>query len=312
MNSAEIKTVALVKDKDQHYLSYEKELKKHHINLDLIDIWSKPEQDRLLSNHYDAFIWRAKHNPQIKNLARRYIYLFDQVVKVPTYPGWRSYWHYDDKISQYYLFQTHQIPTIPTYIFFRRDEAMEFVEHADYPLIYKCPHGAGSSNVGLLKSRHQARRYVNKIFGRGVRTYFKSEIQRGYVYLQDFLPGNEGDYRIYCFSNVLAFGIFRRNRKDDPFASGSDLIEYIDIPEQILDVAMNANQKMEFDIMSYDLLLNRDNQWVISEISCIFRDRKIKYNYYLKQDNHWQKRQMQDSISEMAISHILKNVWKWI
>ncbi|MBN1154079.1 hypothetical protein JXB12_04080 [candidate division KSB1 bacterium] len=307
-----MKTVALIKDRNKFWTVYQQEIERNSFAVDLIDIWSKSEQDRLLSNHYDAFIWRAKHNPEIKNLARRFIYLFDQILRVPTYPNWHSYWHYDDKIAQYYLFQKYDVPTIPTHIFFQKDEAMEFTRHAEYPMIYKSAHGAGSSNVGLLKSKHQARRYINKIFGGGVRTYFKSEIQKGYVYLQDFLPDNEGDYRVVC-DNRLAYGFFRRNRKNKPFASGSSLKEYIDIPEQVLDVAFDANRKMGFDIMSYDLLRNRDGRWVITEISAVFGDLNlIKYHYYLRQEDSWKMTPMHENVSQMAISHILKNVWKWI
>jgi len=307
-----MKTVALVKDRNKFWTVYKEELEHYNVKVDLFDIWQKSEQDRLLSRHYDAFIWRAKHNPDIKNLAKRFIYLFDKVLHIPTYPSWDSYWHYDDKIAQHYLFQKLEVPTVPTHLFYNKAEALEFCRKAEYPMIYKCAHGAGSSNVGLLKNTKHAKNYINKAFGKGIKTYFKSEVQKGYVYFQDFLPDNEGDYRIVCDSR-LAYGFFRRNRKNEPFASGTADKEYNELPENVLNVAFDTHNRMGFDIMSYDLLRNRSNEWVITEISAVFGDLNLmKYHYYLKTDEGWNRNPMDENVSQMAITHMIKNVWKWV
>lgn len=312
-----MKKVALVMDRNRIWEIYETELKKHGFAVDLFDIWKMEEQKRLLTGSYDAFIWRAKHNPKVKNLARRFLYLFDQQYRIPTFPDWNSYWHFDDKIAQSFLFDSFQIPTAKTYIFFDEKDALAFTDKSDFPVIYKCAHGAGSSNVGILNHKKEARRYIKKVFGRGVPTFFKSEVQRGYVYLQEFLKDNTGDYRLVCYGNSRIHGFFRENRQDSVFASGSGKFMVLDLPEDLLDFVASVNEKLKYPLMSYDVLKDNNGQWVITEISVIFGDLSTQHIYdqtpvYIRENGNWVKGEMTENMSERVIRYLLKKVWKWV
>ena len=113
-----MKTVGIVKDKTGFSPYYKAEFEKYGFQVNIYDIWKHGEQERLLSDPIDAFIWRAKHTPRIKRLARRFIYMFNEQFGLPTYPDWHSYWHYDDKIAQTYLMKKYQIASPQTYIFY--------------------------------------------------------------------------------------------------------------------------------------------------------------------------------------------------
>ncbi|MGD9898690.1 MAG: RimK family alpha-L-glutamate ligase [Calditrichaceae bacterium] len=310
-----MKTVVIVKDRNNFGPLFYKYSEEHGFKAKLIDIWKKDSLDYLLEEPIDAFVWWAKHNPEIKNFARRLIYLFNNEINIPTFPDWQSYWHYDDKISQSLLFRKYDIPGADTFIFFNKDEAVEFAKNTHYPIIYKCAHGAGSANVGILKNQTSALNYIRKAFGKGLKTYFKDEIQKGYVYFQEYLEDNKGDYRLVCFGDDKIQGVFRNNRKGSVFASGSGQFDFPDLPEDMLNLVADTNKKLGFGVMSYDILKKRD-QWVITEISVIFGeavntiyDRIPVYN---KKNGIWYKENMYENLSQRLFNYLLKYRWKWI
>ncbi|HDP98289.1 MAG TPA: hypothetical protein ENN22_03780 [bacterium] len=267
-----MKTIALVKDINGFWKVYQPLLIRYGVGVELLDVFQSAEQARLISSDYDGFIWRTKHTPSRRNLARRLIYFMEIERSVPTFPEWKTFWHYDDKISQFYIFNRLRIPTPATHIFFNREDALAFCKNTDYPLIYKSSHGAGSANVGLLQSKRQAKAYVKKAFGSGIKTYFKSEIQKDYVYFQEFIAGNSGDFRLICLGTDIISGFFRHNRKDSPFASGSGAFDVSELPMELLNFTAEIHQRCQYDIMSYDIIRDQQNQWVITEMSVIYGD----------------------------------------
>lgn len=96
--------------------------------------------------------------------------------------------------------------------------------------------------------------------------------ERGYVYFQEFLPGNEFDTRITVLGN-RAFGFRRLNRPGDFRASGSGLIEYdpTTIDLECIKIAFEISNRGAFQCMAYDFLYRAD-QPVICEISYAFAD----------------------------------------
>ena len=92
-------------------------------------------------------------------------------------------------------------------------------------------------------------------------------MQRGYFYVQEFLPGNEFDTRITVIGN-RAFAFRRMNRLGDFRASGSGRIDWT--PEEIdLDavrLAYRVARQLDTQSIAVDVLRRR-GEAVINEIS---------------------------------------------
>ena len=116
----------------------------------------------------DGFMWRHIHVAEHRQIARRLLPVIERQLGLPVYPDQATCWHYDDKIAQYYLLATAEIPIPRTWISFNREQALEFARTADYPLVTKLWSGAGSENVRLVQNFGQAERWINKLFSRGV------------------------------------------------------------------------------------------------------------------------------------------------
>lgn len=313
-----MKRIALIKDITKFWIIYKSELEKHGFDVVLLDVFKKYDYDRLLNEEWDAFIWRAKHDPQIRTLAKRLVYFFEHELKIKTFPSWSSYWHYDDKIAQHQIFSKFKVPIPNTNIFFDKDEALNFVTNqTNYPIVYKSSSGAGSSNVGLLKNSLLAKLYVKRAFGKGIETFFREDLHRGYVYFQEYLKNNDGDYRIVCFGEQRIFGFFRVNRPNERFASGSGLIEYRSIPNNLLEFVYSVHKKLNFPtVMSYDIMKDNEDKWVVGEMSAIYGDLNStemyeKSHHYFVKNNQFVEHKITDDIQQYFISSLLKN-WGWI
>jgi glutathione synthase/RimK-type ligase-like ATP-grasp enzyme len=197
----------------------------------------------------DAFMWRHWHHPSSRQIARRLLPVVERQMGLVVYPDQRSCWHYDDKIAQAYLLEAAGIPTPETRVWFDREKAAEWADGATYPLVLKLWAGAASSNVRLVSSPLEARRWIDRLFGPGVESLSGEpptirerigearellargernapwELHKGYVLFQEFLPGNDFDTRVTVIGD-RAFGFRRFNRKDDFRASGSGMIDH--------------------------------------------------------------------------------------
>lgn len=264
-----MKQIALIICRNGVWKAFDSELKKRNVQVTLLDPFKSKDLNLLLNGSWDGVIWTAKHTPKIKNLAKRIINLYDKDPKTNVFPSWNCYWHYDDKISQYFLFTKEIIPIPKTYLFYNKEEALKELNELKYPLIFKATDGAGSSNVQIVPSFNIAKKLTKKLFGRGVKTFFKNKRQKGYLLCQKFERNNPGDFRLVCYGNEI-LGHFRPNRKDVPLASGSDIYLYQEIPNDLLDLIYNITQKLNSEVMSYDVIKNENNEWVIGEMSVIY------------------------------------------
>jgi glutathione synthase/RimK-type ligase-like ATP-grasp enzyme len=232
----------------------------------------------------DGVMWRWAHNQQHKQSARIVLYTIEHVLGIPVYPDSATCWHYDDKISQYYLFKSLGTPIPDTWIFWNEYDATQWARQAHYPIVFKLTAGAGSANVLKLEKFTQAESIIHKMFSGGIYPYtfnefavnqpgpnppyWKPEID--YFYAQEFLPGNEYDTRVMIIGK-RAFAFRRFNRPGDFRASGS---ERRDLDPQNVDlravkIAFETSQRGGFSCMAYDFLY-KAGQPVICEISYTF------------------------------------------
>lgn len=253
----------------------------------------------------DAIMWHHNHL-DLKDLifAKQLMYSI-WISGKKVFPDFYTNWHFDDKIGQKYLFEALNIPTIPTYIFYEKKIAIEWIKSQKYPIVFKLKSGAGSQNVKLIKSYNQALYYINRAFSYGysqfssienlkerfrkfkdnksnfisvikgiARLIIKNEFSRNqikeknYIYFQEYIPKNDYDIRIIVIGEK-AFGIKRYNRKNDFRASGSGYIDYNieNIPKEVIEIAFISAKKINSKCIAFDFLLKDQSTPLVLEIS---------------------------------------------
>lgn len=263
-----------------------------------VDVYTRELADQLRG--CQGFMWWFAHLPEIRQIGKRVLPAIEHGCRIPTFPGWSTIWHFDDKIAQKYLLDAAGVPMPPTWVFWDRKRALEFARTVSYPIVLKLAGGIVSENVRMVRSEEEARFWIEQLFGPGLTQLagwpppgFKVrwrrragralrvlqgrdappvsrriELQRGYVLFQQFQPGNQYDTRVTVIGD-RAFAFRRFNRPDDFRASGSGRIDWD--PDAInrcaVDLAIRTARALRAQSLAVDVLNAPDGSLVINEIS---------------------------------------------
>jgi hypothetical protein len=282
------------------------------------DFWEKVAQ-------LDLFIYQWEHYDQPGHIARTILPIIQYEMKITCFPDWTTSWHFDDKIKQYYLLKLHGFPITESFIFWEKEVALDWLSKTSLPLVFKLKGGAGSSNVVLVKTKANAVRLIDKMFGNGIKSgsYFDLDslnfkkynlyrslrrtcgnllrrmlgthsplywqVDKNYVLFQKYLPGNIYDTRVTVIGD-RAFAFRRFNRDNDFRASGSGKIDYDTSKVDLgcIELAFRISNTFNFQVMAYDFLYNINKELELCEISYSFVDTAIYHcPGYWDKNMHW-------------------------
>ncbi len=272
------------------------------INYKLVDCYNSNIIQQL--SDCDALMWHFNHKgPKDSKFAKQLLYSVQASGK-RVFPDYNTMWHFDDKVGQKYLLESIGAPLAPAYAFYSKKEALEWAHQTIYPKVFKMRTGAGSDNVRLVKSKNSAYKLIKKAFGRGFRQYeawgnlkeryrkyklgkttlwdvskgiirlfYTTEFARvtgremGYIYFQDFIPGNDHDIRVVIIGDK-AYAIKRMIRANDFRASGSGNILYDKhlFDESTIKLSFEVAEKLGSQCVAFDYVHDRGNPLIV-EIS---------------------------------------------
>jgi len=252
----------------------------------------------------DGFMWHFhQSDPKDILFAKQLLYSI-QVTGKKVFPDFNTAWHFDDKVGQKYLLEAINAPLVPSYVFYDRREALEWINNKSYPKVFKLRGGAGSAHVRLVKDKKAARKIVYKAFSSGfkqydpianlkerwrkyklgktdskdllkglVRFFYSTRHSKiagpeiGYVYFQDFMPNNDSDFRVIVIDGK-AFAIKRLVRKNDFRASGSGHLIYdkSSFDEDTIKLSFEICEKLKCQSLSIDYVYKEGEPYIV-EIS---------------------------------------------
>ena len=253
----------------------------------------------------DAFMWHHHHGHFKDVLTAKRILFALEHAGIKVFPDFNTAWHFDDKVTQKYLLEAIGAPLVPSYVFYDKNDALNWANNTTYPKVFKLKGGAGATNVKLVKTEREAVQLINIAFSKGfaqfdrlvnlkekirkfkngqenflgvlkgvvrlfVTTKFAKQQPRdiGYIYFQKFIPNNDSDIRVIIVADK-AFAIKRMVRENDFRASGSGHIIYnkdeIDI--RFIQLAFQVNKKIKSSSIAFDFVVDQENNPLIIEIS---------------------------------------------
>lgn len=274
-----------------------------------------------------CFLWGWSHNDPVSLEFTRSIIKSIELKGIKVYPSLNTCWHFDDKVVQKYLFESLNLPIPKTWVFFQKDEALQFLAKTDYPLVFKLRRGAGSLNVKLVKNKSEGTKLVNQMFGNGIipvtsvftdvrtkvskiknKREFYQKLKRlpktlksnfhlrsnfspdkNYILFQQFIPNQLCDYRLTVIGN-RAFAFIREVRKNDFRASGSGTITYdpTQIDLKLVTRAFEIAEKIQSQSLCMDFVFDSDKNPLLIEVSYSFFAEAV-YNCtgYWDKNLHW-------------------------
>lgn len=273
----------------------------------------------------NSFMWHFRHDDYRDALFAKQLFYSLNSAGIKVFPDFNTVWHFDDKVGQKYLLESIGAPLVPSYVFYEKSKALDWIKQTTFPKVFKLRGGAGALNVKLVKSRCQAKHLVLKAFKRGFGSnrwsMFWDELKRyrqghstskmlylrfgnvfvktptqkmshgekGYIYFQDFVPNNTFDIRV-CVVGDKAFALKRLTREGDFRASGSGNILYDknQIDERCVSIAFNVNKKLECQSIAFDFVFDKGNNPLIVEISYGYAVKAYDYcEGYWTSDMQW-------------------------
>ena len=271
----------------------------------LIDPYSNDliEQLKPLS----AFLWNWAHfSPADMMLAPHLSYCCEKL-KIPCFPSINTVWTFDDKVAQKYVLESSGLPFVKSYVFYDREQAMQWARSTSYPKVFKLKCGAGSRNVKLVPNQGRAIDLIKTAFDKGFvasggnvsdavgkiregklgvgefiqklmrmprtlnnirRLNRLSPRQAGYAYFQEFVPGNTHDTRVTVVGD-RAFAFRRAVRSGDFRASGSGQIDYDreQIDRNCIQTAFQLADYLDSQSLCVDFVHGPEMTGLIVEIS---------------------------------------------
>lgn len=252
----------------------------------------------------EALMWHFHHAVYEDVIAAKNILFALEHAGVNVFPDFKTGWHFDNKVAQKYLLESINAPLVPSYVFYSKQDAVHWAKEATYPSVFKLKGGAGATNVWLVKTRREALRLINKSFGKGFPqfyrlAYFKEKIrlfksgqgdyleiikgcvrlfvlpdfakkqanEKGYVYFQKFMAGNNHDTRIVVLNGEYLAAEKRMVREGDFRASGSGSYNYDNISREALACALEVAQKLNLMSVAFDFIEDENGKPMIVEMS---------------------------------------------
>lgn len=279
--------------------------KLNDVDYRLIDLESTDLLEEIKKKSISHILFHTNTKEYRNNLIYKDLVQILESEGVVVFPDYNSFWHYDDKLKQKYLFEQLELPHAPMHTFYSLDKTLEWIENqAVYPFVFKLRGGAGSRNVKLVENKKHAKKLAIKMFGKGfkpipsilkdpmpkIRKHKKKRdwkkvllrapktlwknfrandffpMEKGYFLAQDFYKGNDFDTRVAIIGDK-ATGFRRLVRKNDFRASGSGLIKYDNIDKQMISIAFEAAEKIGGTSLAFDFIYNSKSEPVILEVS---------------------------------------------
>ena len=256
--------IAVQADSGNYWNNWQKCIVEVGHRCNLLDLRTKAGFDEACEA--DGIMWHINMWPSMQSAAHSILTPLELNTKAIVFPNLRTRWHFDNKVSQSYIYNAMGIKTPETYVYWNEQSAIEWIHNrSKFPIVAKLKRGASSSCVFILRNKREALKYIGKAFSsKGIKSNIGSlnipveqvarntwhsimralpkSIQQKTIDKNPVLMDQWNSERGYVYfqeylgNNLFdtritvignrAFAFQRENRKDDFRASGSGKIIY--------------------------------------------------------------------------------------
>lgn len=217
----------------------------------------------------DAFlVWPSAHMTIWKQMYEERLKIMTEELGRLIYPSYKEVWMYESKRKMYYWLRANRIPHARTWIFYDLDQALNFANKVQLPIVFKSDHGAGSSGVIIFRNRSKLERFIKKCFKRGFlkQKAYPLDRQWGNVLFQEYVP-DATEWRVIRIAN--SYFAYEKLKVGD-FHSGSHAWQYSRPKLDLLRFFRDITEKANFSSMDFDIFETKDGKYLVSEMQTVF------------------------------------------
>ncbi len=263
--------LGIIRDVHQYHKFYVKAALELKISFDVIDLQSNDWWKTVNAEDYDGFVvWPNGVRESLKSSYDSRIKLIVDYLKKPVFPDYLAIWLYENKIRSLDWLTVNKFPTIPTYVYYDRSEALKHIEKHPLPVVLKTNLGASGKGVFIVRNKSEYHRIINKSFrsglnSEGITPYAES---RGYAYVQKFIPGME-EWRMVRIGNAY-FGHMKMQDQHTGKHSGSLLKGWQRPTDEMLDLLHAVTERGGFRSMNVDMFRDSEGHLYVNELHTVF------------------------------------------
>ncbi len=268
--------------RDQHKY-YVRSCEELGIDYEIIDIIGPDWLENVKKSDCDGFVCRPPSKYQErKAMYDEKLYTISHFMNRPIYPSYDELFIYENKKMMAYWLELNGFPHVPTKVFYKKADYLQYVENANYPLVFKTNTGSTGKGVKIIKNKVVAKRIANHVFGFSgtkLATGYTPQktgkilpvpaiatLQRHYALIQEFKQ-IKWEWRVVKVGDSY-FG-HKKLLKGD-FASGSKLKGWDLPPKAVLNLVKDICEKGNFLSMSVDIFETVDNELLVNELQAIW------------------------------------------
>lgn len=300
------------------------EKKADLISFEIIDLTANDWCEKISSKNFDIFLLRPPGRTEyFKKLYDERTFLLTEVLQKKIYPSLEEIMIYENKRFLRDWLISNKIPHPKTYIFYNKEEALQFSsKQTNYPLVGKTNIGASGNGVQFLNSKTELIDYITLGFTVGINSksgfkpkkgsiflkikkIFKKknfiinrlkeykasaeQVQKGFVILQEFIPHT---YEWRCVRIGDSFFAHKKIARNN-MSSGTLIKGYNDVPISLLNFIKSISEQAKLSSVAIDVF-EHDNKFLVNEIQCFFGQSdpyqmlvNNKPGRYLFENEHW-------------------------
>lgn len=262
-------TLGIIRDSMYRYGNYEVACLELGVPYKLVDITCSAWIKQIKDSGCDAFlVWPPYINTLNKQIFDERLRTIVYDLKKTIFPSYESIWLYESKRRTADWLSVNNIPHPMTYVFFDRNEALDFLESAKLPLVFKTDLGSEASGVEIIRDKKRGKRLINLCFGAGYlrKHCIWKDRARDYILFQEYIP-DAIEWRIERIGNSF-FG-HQKGKKGD-FHSGTKVMLWERPPIRLLDFCRDVTEIGSFMSMDLDILETKDGRYLVSELQAVF------------------------------------------
>jgi len=261
--------IGIIKEFYQYHKSYIAACHDLKISYKLIDITKNNWIENIENSNCEIFLfWPSVGMNVWKNLYDDRIKFMTDDLKKKVYPEPKALWLYENKIRTSEWLKIHNLPKPLHWVFYDKNEALNFAETCNYPIVYKTNIGASANGVKIIKNKNILKKLIKQAFSKGITTkgYHPYDRDLGRVYLQEYLKDVE-EWRMIRINDSY-FGY--RKEKVGEFHSGSKSWSWLDPGRELLDLTKKVTDIGGFTSMDVDIFKTPEGKLYINELQTVF------------------------------------------
>ncbi|MCD4692645.1 MAG: hypothetical protein K8R79_07015 [Calditrichales bacterium] len=294
--------IVLRNENNQDFLLWLNSLEKFNnkINYRVVDLTKSNWLQEIRKEPFDYLLAKpAGYTSSFKQLYDERVLILSKELKYHLFPTLDEILIYENKRYFAYWLMAHNIPHPKTYIFYYKNEAIDFIKDVSFPLIAKINIGASGKGVEILRDKKRAKKYINAIFNSGktsrsgpnlkkgkylqrawnklkdpaalkerldVYKAIVNDPQKGFAIFQKFIP-HQFEWRVVRIGDSF---FAHKKLKMGEMASGSLLKGYDNPPLSLFDFVKNITDSFGFYSQAVDIFETEKQEYLINEIHCMF------------------------------------------